>query len=256
MTDSPTELRESGVDSSGAGEPDVAALLQDLVLDSADVEEFLIGLVKVAGKVLSGSEDEVLCAVTLLRPRMKTTVASSSENARKMDEVQYRFDDGPCLRAAREGHIYYVEDFREDDRFPRYGPAIAGHGIRSALAVPIPLEGDTRSALNIYSPNASAFDPTAMAAAQELAGEASASLRLAIRIARLTDSGEHLRAAMESRTAIDLAAGVIMAQNRCSQDAAMTILKAASNTRNVKLRDVAAAVLASVGQDTVTTHFS
>lgn len=61
---------------------------------------------------------------------------------------------------------------------------------------------------------------------------------------------------MESRTAIDLAAGVFMAQSRCSQDAAMAILKAASNTRNTKLRDVEAAVLASVGQDSVTTHFS
>ncbi|MBG6182238.1 AmiR/NasT family two-component response regulator [Arthrobacter sp. CAN_A214] len=110
--------------------------------------------------------------------------------------------------------------------------------------------------MTIYSPNASAFDSSAVAAAQGVASEASASLRLTIRITRLTDSGENLRAAMESRTAIDLAAGVFMAQSRCSQDAAMAILKAASNTRNTKLRDVEAAVLASVGQDSVTTHFS
>ncbi|WP_026531893.1 GAF and ANTAR domain-containing protein [Arthrobacter sp. H41] len=251
MTDNATGSRETKDSEHG-----LAATLQDLVLASADVEEFLTGLVTVVGKALAEPDDEVLCAVTLLRSRMKTTVASSSEHARKMDEIQYRFDDGPCLRAAREDETYYVRDFQEDDRFPGYSQAIAGHGLRSALAVPIRLDGDTRSALNIYSPNASAFDPPAIAAAQELADEASASLRLALRIARLTDSGANLMAAMESRTAIDLAAGVIMAQNRCSQDDAMTILKAASNTRNTKLRDVAAAVLASVGQDSVTTHFS
>lgn len=61
---------------------------------------------------------------------------------------------------------------------------------------------------------------------------------------------------MKSRTTIDLAAGVIMAQNRCSQATAMGILKNASSARNVKLRDVAATVIASVSSDaTVITHF-
>ncbi|MHA7264346.1 ANTAR domain-containing protein [Arthrobacter sp. TMN-37] len=74
-----------------------------------------------------------------------------------------------------------------------------------------------------------------------------APLRLAVRIARLSDTDENLRAAMQARTTIDLAVGIIMAQNRCSQDSAMTILKAASSARNVKLREVAAAVVASAG---------
>ena len=61
---------------------------------------------------------------------------------------------------------------------------------------------------------------------------------------------------MKSCTTIDLAAGVIMAQNRCSQATAMAILKNASSARNIKLRDVAATVIASVSSDTaVTTHF-
>jgi AmiR/NasT family two-component response regulator len=64
-----------------------------------------------------------------------------------------------------------------------------------------------------------------------------------------------MKAAMESRTTIDLAVGVIMGQNRCSQDAAMSILKSASSVRNVKLRDVAASVLQSLGQGPGRTHF-
>jgi AmiR/NasT family two-component response regulator len=60
---------------------------------------------------------------------------------------------------------------------------------------------------------------------------------------------------MDSRTTIDLAAGVVMGQNRCSQDAAMTILKAASNARNIKLRDIATAVVASTGASAPTAHF-
>ena len=61
---------------------------------------------------------------------------------------------------------------------------------------------------------------------------------------------------MASRTTIDLAAGAIMGQNRCNQETAMAILKTASSTRNIKLRDVAARVIASVSaDDTVSTHF-
>jgi hypothetical protein len=44
---------------------------------------------------------------------------------------------------------------------------------------------------------------------------------------------------MQSRTVINLAYGVIMAQNRCSQAEAMEILTKVSSHRNRKLRDVA-----------------
>ncbi len=232
----------------------VPVILQDLVLDSDDVEEFLTKLVTIAGRALS-AEDEVLCGVTLLRSRSKTTVASNSPDAQKMDEVQYEFDDGPCLRAAREGTVHYVCDFARERRFPEYSRAIAGHGITSALGVPIPLEGEAMAALNFYSPLVDAFDEESIAAAQRFAEEVSASLRLALRIARLTESSADMKAAMESRTTIDLAVGVIMGQNRCSQDAAMSILKSASSVRNVKLRDVAASVLQSLGQGPGKTHF-
>jgi GAF domain-containing protein len=235
--------------------PAVSSLLHDLVLDSEDVEAFLTKLVTIAGRSLSAEDDEVLCGVTLLRARSKTTVASNGPDAQKMDEVQYEYNDGPCLRAAREGTVHYVGDFDTEERFPAYSRAIADHGIKSALGVPIPLEGEATAALNFYSPLVNAFPEEAIEAAERFAAEVSASLRLAVRIAKLTESSADMRSAMESRTTIDLAVGVIMGQNRCSQDAAMAILKAASSTRNVKLRQVAASVLQSLGQGPATTHF-
>lgn len=62
---------------------------------------------------------------------------------------------------------------------------------------------------------------------------ASKALRLAVRISQLAEAKTNLAAALESRTTIDLATGAIMAQNRCSQETAVKILKIASNTRNV-----------------------
>jgi AmiR/NasT family two-component response regulator len=60
---------------------------------------------------------------------------------------------------------------------------------------------------------------------------------------------------MESRTAIDLAAGIIMGQNRCSQEEAMAILVKASSGRNQKLRTVAENLVASLTSQDAFTHF-
>ncbi|MHA7145382.1 hypothetical protein ACX80U_11760 [Arthrobacter sp. TmT3-37] len=81
------------------------AQLQDLVLDSTDLERFLTRLAVFAVATFTDETWEVFCGITLLRPKSKSVIASSSNQARNLDEVQLAFDDGPCLRAAREGQI-------------------------------------------------------------------------------------------------------------------------------------------------------
>ncbi|MHA7284085.1 ANTAR domain-containing protein [Arthrobacter sp. TMS2-4] len=235
----------------------VTALLQDMVLESDDVQDFLAGLATIAAEAFSGAYGEVFCGVTLLRPRSMITVASSSDKAREVDEVQYGFDDGPCLRAARTGETVYIRDFLTEERFPEYRTAIASHGLRSALGIPIRLDEGASAGLNFYSTSPDAFDATGIAVAEGLARDASRSLRLAVRIAKLSEDTQHLKAAMVNRTTIDTAVGAIMAQNRCTQKEAFAILRQASSTRNVKVADLAAGILASVGQaEPVTTHFN
>ncbi|WP_253905045.1 ANTAR domain-containing protein [Arthrobacter sp. H14] len=61
---------------------------------------------------------------------------------------------------------------------------------------------------------------------------------------------------MKTRTTIDLAVGIIMGQSRCSQDEAFALLRSASSTRNIKLREVAAGIVASTGSPPASTHFN
>ncbi|RJT75131.1 ANTAR domain-containing protein [Arthrobacter cheniae] len=228
-----------------------------MVLESEDVQSFLTGLVEIAAKSFATSYGEVFCGVTLLRPRSMVTVASSSDEAQRMDEIQYGFDDGPCLRAAREGYTVHIPDFLTEDRFPAYREAIAAHGIRSALGAPVRLEAGASAGLDFYSMTPDVFDDKAIRVAERVAREASRSLRLAVKIAHLGDESRNRQVAMESRTAIDMAVGAIMAQNRCDQDEAITILRRASSARNVKLKDLSAGILTSVGQTRpIRTHFS
>ena len=54
---------------------------------------------------------------------------------------------------------------------------------------------------------------------------------------------------------IDIAIGIVMAQNRCSQEAAVRILTNASSNSNIKLRDLAGSLVNSVGGADAHTHF-
>ena len=219
--------------------------LQDAILDSTDVSQFLEEFCRYAVLSLSGGE-QVFCGITLLRDRKAVTVASSSEHVRSMDEIQYNFDDGPCLTAAREQIIVEVPDLNRDDRWPAYFDAISGHGMHSILAVPFDMAGDAKAALNLYSDTAHKFTDEVVERARAYAREASRSLRLAVRIAQHSEHVQDLTTAMESRTAIDVAIGIIMAQSRCSQAEAFTILRKASSHRNIKLRDLAGQIVAGV----------
>jgi hypothetical protein len=124
------------------------------------------------------------------------------------------------------------------------------------LSVPLILEGEAKAALSLYAKRSHGFSGEAIHRVQSYAYHASRALRLGVRISELADAKANLIAVLESRTTIDLATGAIMAQNRCSQDAAVKILKIASMSRNVKLRDIAADVVASVSEEPgVRTYF-
>ncbi|MBT2512518.1 GAF and ANTAR domain-containing protein [Arthrobacter sp. ISL-30] len=233
----------------------ISEYLQELVLNSSDVEQFLHELASVSARSLSEPRDEVLCGVTLLRRRKAATVASSSAEAQAMDEIQYTFGDGPCMTACREQSTIHIPDLADHDRWPKFTESVLGRGVRSILAVPLKLEGDTRAALNFYSHRPGRFEPRVIELAEDFVRQTSMALRLAVRFAHFSDAAEDLRATLESRTVIDVAVGIIMAQNRCTQSEAFEILKAASSSRNIKLHGVATAIVESLGQGPLKTHF-
>jgi hypothetical protein len=141
-----------------------------------------------------------------------------------------------------------VPDVDVDRRWPEYLAVCTEHGVGSILAVPFTLEGEVGAALNLYARTSNAFSGDAVNRIEEYVRRASKALNLAVRMAHLSEARDNLKAAMESRTMIDLAVGVVMGQNRCSQDAAFKILKNASSARNIKLREVAVAIIATLNQ--------
>jgi ANTAR domain/GAF domain len=230
--------------------------IQNLILDSADFEAFLNELARFSAHQMAGSGEDALCGITLLRDRKAATIGWSSDSAREVDQIQYSLSQGPCLTAAKEEREVYVPDLFEEDRWgPDYAEAVASHGLRSVLSVPFHLQGDAQAALNLYSDVPRKFDGDLAARARGYTREISQALRLAVRFSLHADSATNLRATLESRTVIDLAIGIVMAQNRCDQQTAVRILTDASSNGNIKLRDIAASLVQSVGGSATRTHF-
>lgn len=230
--------------------------VQNLILESADFEDFLNELARFSAHQMAGDGDDALCGITLLRDRKAATIGWSSEAAREVDEIQYSLAQGPCLSAAQEEREVYVPDLLQEDRWgPDYAAAVASHGLRSVLSLPFNLQGEAKAALNLYSDAPRKFDGRAADRARDFTREISEALRLAVRFSLHADSATNLRATLESRTIIDIAIGIVMAQNRCSQEAAVEILTEASSNSNTKLRDIAKSLVDSVGGAGAHTHY-
>ena len=231
--------------------------LLEAVLATRDVKEFLNDIAALAGRELSRPGEPAHCAVTLIRPSAVCVVASSTEKARRADELQFAFQDGPCLTAATSGKAVEVNDFSTDQRWPEYFHEAAANGIGAVLAVPILLPGLAKSAINLYATGKHHFSDHEILTVQGFAAQASAAVQLALRTENMQTRFEDLTAATAARSTIDMATGIIMNQLNCSQDAAFTVLRETANGRNENLREVAAALVASVdGAGTKTSHLN
>lgn len=227
---------------SGNGASPTPEQLQDLLLESPGFTEFLLGLTIISATRLGGSEP-MLCAITVERDGSPATVASSSEDAKRLDEKQYAFDDGPCLTALRHGTTVLVKDVKTDDRWEHYASAVSGEGIRSVLAVPIDTDPGSAAALNCYARTSGVFDSHTVAEVERHAASISRILRLALRVHPPELYPEHLRSALKSRAVIDAAVALIMVQNRCSREQSMELLHMASRASDTKLHAIAADIL-------------
>ena len=231
--------------------------VQDILAHTADITDFLRQFTTEIAEFLSTELDPVWCAVTLLREKRTGTMVSSDPDAQVLDELQTSFLDGPCLTAIRENTVCRVGDTHDDPRWPDYLPAAAQRGVRSILGVAFEVgdEPGTGAALNIYSTQPHSFSDEITSTIRREVHQASSALQLAVRLTRRQETEANLRAAMVSRTPINLAVGIIMGQNQCTQEEAVEILKRASNHRNIKMRDLAEDIVGRTNRQPAKTHY-
>jgi ANTAR domain len=204
------------------------------------VEDYLRSAVELAGDLV-GVEGSYSLSVLLYGNLF--TAATSDRQAWEADQVEYDTDAGPCVESLRNGVLTEVTDLKVDDRWPAWAAVSVMLGFRSAAGIPAEISPGHRIALNLYATTPGAFSGEPMRQGQLFLEELARTLPTALRLFEQTKLAADLQEALASRSTIDQALGVLMAQNRCTRDAAFAILRRASQHRNLKLRDVAATVI-------------
>lgn len=221
------------------------AALQSLLVSMDGIRDFLGDVAELAATSLLPGP--VSCGITARYDDRPLTVASSDAGALLLDESQYDVQEGTCLHAMVTGEVVYVPDAATDPRWPAYMRTARRCGLRSSLSLPLVAGGASVGALNVYSwDRVDAFTGAARAAAEGFAAQASTVLLLALRHLTSSETTRQLEAALTSRSVIDQAMGVIMAQQGCSADEAFAVLRAHSQHNNRKLRAIAEELVTSV----------
>jgi GAF domain-containing protein len=215
-----------------------------LLLSTQTLEGFLTALAETALSLAPKADG---CGITLEREDRPLTVTSAGHSALRLDEKQYANDDGPCLQSLRTGQEIAVLEMLDEERWGDYPAYAAACGTHSSLSLPIAAHTHTAGALNLYAPQPNAFADADIDALRLLASQATGGIALAQRTADVQEFANDLQTALRSRTVIDQAIGIIMAQQRCSAGDAFDLLRTASQHRNVKLRDVCAELVARYG---------
>ena len=135
-----------------------------------------------------------------------------------------------------EGAHHLTPDTRSGDGAPDLCHHLAAHGVRSFLTVGLhPLRSHPVS-LDLFSGDVDAFSTCP--------DHARVVLRFAGLAMQAFDQVENLRTAMRSRDVISQAQGIVMARFGLSSEQAISYLRRGSQQSQVKLRDVAAQIVA------------
>jgi GAF domain-containing protein len=202
-------------------------------------------LQQIAAITLQVIPELVDVSITLIEDERPRTVVFTGPLAMELDERQYTDGCGPCTDAAVTGATIVVDTTSTHSSYPGFARAAARRGITSTLSVGLPIPQGTAGALNMYSGADQPISENSIAAAEEFAGYAAVAISNAALYHAATDTALQMSAALQSRAVIDQAKGIIMGQQRCTPDEAFRILTRASQHRNQKLRDIAAAIVAS-----------
>lgn len=221
---------------SGVSIPAAAlAALTSIPLDPDDLDGQLRHVCEVTIDVVGGADAASVSLITNGHPK---TLGATSDMATAADDAQYLAGAGPCLDAAQANEVVVVPDLSTEMRWPATD-RMAEAGARSSLSLPLPIQAEAIAGLNIYSTRVAAFDEAAVQTAMEFASFAAVAVANAMTLSTAAEQAKNLQAAMEHRSVIEQAKGILIATTGRPPEEAFNLLVQQSQHENRKLREIA-----------------
>ncbi len=174
--------------------------------------------------------DAVTFAVVANHTRTIDAYAASRPELGSIDRLQYELGDGPAIDATAQMRVVESGDLRHESRWSRWRSAASETGVTSVRVLPVHVAGRPYGTLHSYGIANPLPDGDQIVTHLWAAHVASAV------------SAAHARAGLEiavdSRTTIGVAIGMLMVQYGIDRDRAFDVLKRASQSANRKLTAV------------------
>ncbi|HEU5354235.1 MAG TPA: ANTAR domain-containing protein [Actinocrinis sp.] len=196
-------------------------------------------IVHTAPEIVNGAEHAGLTA--LRRDHTVESPAYTDEIALLLDQVQSEHDEGPCLAAARQDTVVYIDDMATEVRWPKFAARALELGVRSLIACGLGRTDGWKVALNLHAQQPGAFSGLTGEIASLYAAHAALALGHAASV-------EALRGGMDRRQLTGEATGILMERQRTDSPEAFARLVRASQRLNAKVGQVAQHVIRT-GQD-------
>jgi GAF domain-containing protein len=201
------------------------------------VEDVLARVTATAVELLPGADT---AGVLIAKGDKFESLFGTSDLVYKLDQLQAKYNEGPCVDAANDDLMLRADDFAVETRWPNFSRALVEIGVHSCLSFKLYAGDRTAGALNVFGLRPHVFTAESEALGSVLAAHAAAAI-LASR------HSEQLRSAINSRDVIGQAKGVLMERFNVDALRAFEMLRKLSQDTNIKLSELAQRVVDTRG---------
>jgi signal transduction histidine kinase len=214
----------------------------DAMVDDIDIFELLARLtdrcigvldVSAAGIMLAGPNDDL------------RVMASSSEAMRMLELFEIQSEEGPCLECFRTGRPVINQDLDgADQHWPRFATKARDAGFASVHALPMRLRGTVIGALNLLHTAPRRLCQADIDAGQALADIASIAILQHRAVLEAQTLSSQLNNALNTRIVVERAKGILAERKIIDLDQSFRVLRNHSRNHNLRLANVAEAIIA------------
>ncbi|MGB9303513.1 MAG: GAF and ANTAR domain-containing protein [Mycobacterium sp.] len=220
----------------------VFSALAEIIYQGPDAAEMYAAICVAATLIVPGCDH---ASLLLKQNDRYVTIGASDRLAHRVDDLERRAGDGPCIDAIEEETPQIETDLSTPSQWPHFSARlVAETPVRGAMGFRLLVDKRKAAALNLFSDTPNLFNSESAGSAAVLAAFAS----VAINAIGKGEDAASLRRGLISNREIGKAVGMLMLLHQFSEDEAFELLRRHSQDLNIKLADVARQVIDSRGR--------
>ena len=169
-----------------------------------------------------------------------STVGATDQSLIGLDDAQYEAG-GPCIETLDQSDPIFLEDAgASDDRWEHFAHTASHLGVQSSLSVHVPTDSaEVAASLNLYARERVQLSDRQLRLAQTYGEQLAAALQSVDAYKSAATLARNMAEAMRTRAVIEQTKGILMADERITDEQAFQQLAKLSQHANIKVRDVA-----------------